>query len=110
MKFLSIKAELFFDVKCMEKSIAVLVLIRHANVVLVFPNYSRLEPLSVSKCHCPSLALMKFDISAMQPTLHKPSIMAHVVRVLKGEKTLRMHYANCRLARYRLLYFLRFIL
>ncbi|GER49429.1 DNA-directed RNA polymerase [Striga asiatica] len=30
-----------------------------------------------------------------QPTLHKPSIMAHVVRVLEGEKTLRMHYANC---------------
>lgn len=30
-----------------------------------------------------------------QPTLHKPSIMAHVVRVLKGEKTMRMHYANC---------------
>ncbi|CAN1745140.1 DNA-directed RNA polymerase I subunit 1 [Linum perenne] len=30
-----------------------------------------------------------------QPTLHKPSIMAHVVKVLKGEKTLRMHYANC---------------
>nr|XP_011458916.1 PREDICTED: DNA-directed RNA polymerase I subunit RPA1-like isoform X1 [Fragaria vesca subsp. vesca] len=30
-----------------------------------------------------------------QPTLHKPSIMAHIVRVLKGEKTLRMHYANC---------------
>lgn len=33
----------------------------------------------------------------LQPTLHKPSIMAHVVRVLKGEKTIRMHYANCRL-------------
>ncbi|KAJ3679103.1 hypothetical protein LUZ60_017114 [Juncus effusus] len=30
-----------------------------------------------------------------QPTLHKPSMMAHVVRVLKGEKTIRMHYANC---------------
>ncbi|OAY83900.1 DNA-directed RNA polymerase I subunit 1 [Ananas comosus] len=30
-----------------------------------------------------------------QPTLHKPSMMAHFVRVLKGEKTLRMHYANC---------------
>ncbi|KAF5178237.1 Dna-directed rna polymerase i subunit [Thalictrum thalictroides] len=30
-----------------------------------------------------------------QPTLHKPGIMAHVVRVLNGEKTLRMHYANC---------------
>ncbi|CAI9100050.1 OLC1v1036970C1 [Oldenlandia corymbosa var. corymbosa] len=32
---------------------------------------------------------------ADKPTLHKPSIMAHVVRVLKGEKALRMHYANC---------------
>jgi len=32
----------------------------------------------------------------LQPTLHKPSIMAHIVRVLKGEKTVRMHYANCR--------------
>ncbi|KAJ3615707.1 hypothetical protein Zmor_012367 [Zophobas morio] len=30
-----------------------------------------------------------------QPTLHKPSIMAHTVRVLPGEKTLRLHYANC---------------
>ncbi|XP_010427648.1 PREDICTED: DNA-directed RNA polymerase I subunit 1-like [Camelina sativa] len=30
-----------------------------------------------------------------QPTLHKPSLMAHIVRVLKGEKTLRLHYANC---------------
>ncbi|KAL1194549.1 DNA-directed RNA polymerase I subunit 1 [Cardamine amara subsp. amara] len=30
-----------------------------------------------------------------QPTLHKPSIMAHIVRVLNGEKTLRLHYANC---------------
>ncbi|KAL8556183.1 hypothetical protein ACS0TY_003828 [Phlomoides rotata] len=30
-----------------------------------------------------------------QPTLHKPSVMAMRVRVLKGEKTLRMHYANC---------------
>ncbi|KAK4180006.1 putative DNA-directed RNA polymerase I subunit RPA1 [Triangularia setosa] len=30
-----------------------------------------------------------------QPTLHKPSMMGHRVRVLPGEKTLRMHYANC---------------
>ncbi|GAB2221563.1 hypothetical protein Drorol1_Dr00012747 [Drosera rotundifolia] len=30
-----------------------------------------------------------------QPTLHKPSIIAMKVRVLPGEKTLRMHYANC---------------
>ncbi|XP_073968760.1 RNA polymerase I subunit RpI1 isoform X2 [Rhodnius prolixus] len=31
-----------------------------------------------------------------QPTLHKPSIMAHRVRILKGEKTFRLHYANCK--------------
>lgn len=31
-----------------------------------------------------------------QPTLHRPSIMAHVARVLPFEKTLRMHYANCK--------------
>ena len=30
-----------------------------------------------------------------QPTLHKPSIMGHVARVLQNEKTIRMHYANC---------------
>jgi len=30
-----------------------------------------------------------------QPTLHKPSIMGHKVRVLKKENTIRMHYANC---------------
>lgn len=30
-----------------------------------------------------------------QPTLHKPSIMAHRARILPGEKTIRMHYANC---------------
>ena len=30
-----------------------------------------------------------------QPTLHKPGIMAHRARVLKGEKVIRMHYANC---------------
>lgn len=31
-----------------------------------------------------------------QPTLHKSSIQAHKARVLPGEKTLRMHYANCK--------------
>ena len=31
-----------------------------------------------------------------QPTLHKPSIMAHKARVLPKEKTLRLHYANCK--------------
>ncbi|EER42274.1 DNA-directed RNA polymerase I [Histoplasma capsulatum H143] len=31
-----------------------------------------------------------------QPTLHKPSIMGHRARVLTGERTIRMHYANCK--------------
>ena len=31
-----------------------------------------------------------------QPTLHKGSMMGHEVRVLPGEKTIRMHYANCK--------------
>ena len=41
--------------------------------------------------------LQNGDIVLMnrQPTLHKPSLMAHFVRVLPGEKTLRLHYANC---------------
>ncbi|KAL8734969.1 MAG: hypothetical protein Q9181_003001 [Wetmoreana brouardii] len=30
-----------------------------------------------------------------QPTLHKPSMMCHRTKVLPGEKTIRMHYANC---------------
>ena len=30
-----------------------------------------------------------------QQTLHKPSMMVHRARVLQGEKTIRMHYANC---------------
>lgn len=30
-----------------------------------------------------------------QPTLHKPSLMSHIARVLPSEQTIRMHYANC---------------
>ena len=29
-----------------------------------------------------------------QPTLHKPSMMCHIAKILRGEKTIRMHYAN----------------
>mgnify|MGYP005842356059 CR=1 FL=1 len=40
-------------------------------------------------------ALSPFQLK--QPTLHKPGIMAHQVRVLHNptQKTIRMHYANC---------------
>ncbi|CAE7564685.1 rpa1 [Symbiodinium natans] len=30
-----------------------------------------------------------------QPTLHKPGIMAHTAKVLRKEKTIRLHYVNC---------------
>jgi len=30
-----------------------------------------------------------------QPTLHKPSVMGYIVKVLPEERTIRMHYANC---------------
>ena len=30
-----------------------------------------------------------------QPTLHKPGIMAMLIRILHKEKTIRMHYVNC---------------
>lgn len=41
--------------------------------------------------------LINGDVVIMnrQPTLHKPSMMAHRARVLPGERTIRMHYANC---------------
>ncbi len=31
-----------------------------------------------------------------QPSLHKPSIMSHRARVLKGHKVMRLHYAICK--------------
>lgn len=31
-----------------------------------------------------------------QPTLHSTSLMGHLARVLKNEKTLRLHYVNCK--------------
>jgi len=30
-----------------------------------------------------------------QPTLHRPGLMAHAARILVGERTIRLHYANC---------------
>ncbi|KFB45117.1 hypothetical protein ZHAS_00013038 [Anopheles sinensis] len=31
-----------------------------------------------------------------QPTLHRPSIMAHRAKILSGEKIFRLHYSNCK--------------
>ncbi|KAG5680123.1 hypothetical protein PVAND_009648 [Polypedilum vanderplanki] len=42
--------------------------------------------------------LLNNDIMLLnrQPTLHRPSIMAHKAKILKGEKTFRLHYSNCK--------------
>ncbi|KAL0488349.1 DNA-directed RNA polymerase I subunit RPA1 [Acrasis kona] len=31
-----------------------------------------------------------------QPTLHRPSIMAHRARIITNQRTIRIHYANCK--------------
>lgn len=58
------------------------------------PSSVNMNGAKVKKVH---RHLNNGDIVIMnrQPTLHKPSMMCHRARVLPGEKTLRMHYANC---------------
>ena len=64
-----------------------------ANMLLA-PSSSSMTGVRNKKVH---RHLNNGDIVLMnrQPTLHKPSIMAHRAKVLPGEKTIRMHYANC---------------
>lgn len=61
---------------------------------LLAPTSNNFSGLRNKKVH---RHLTNGDVVLMnrQPTLHKPSIMGHRVRVLPGEKTIRMHYANC---------------
>jgi DNA-directed RNA polymerase I subunit RPA1 len=61
---------------------------------LLAPSSTNLNGTRNKKVH---RHLTNGDVVLMnrQPTLHKPSIMGHRVRVLPGEKTIRMHYANC---------------
>lgn len=61
---------------------------------LLAPSASHIRGARPKKVH---RHLTNGDIVIMnrQPTLHKPSMMCHRARVLPGEKTLRMHYANC---------------
>lgn len=44
-----------------------------------------------------SPTFLPFLQNVRQPTLHKPGIMAHRVRILHNptQRTIRMHYANC---------------
>ncbi|KAH8892079.1 beta and beta-prime subunits of DNA dependent RNA-polymerase [Thozetella sp. PMI_491] len=61
---------------------------------LLAPSVGNLNSTKNKKVH---RHITNGDVVLMnrQPTLHKPGIMGHRVRVLPGEKTLRMHYANC---------------
>lgn len=60
----------------------------------------RIEPIVVITlfatllCICLTDSPLSFEY--VQPTLHKPGIMAHSVRVLYNptQKTIRMHYAS----------------
>ncbi|XP_028403627.1 DNA-directed RNA polymerase I subunit RPA1-like isoform X2 [Dendronephthya gigantea] len=62
---------------------------------LLTPSHSSL-PLSQNKKVYRHLKDGDVLLLNRQPTLHKPSIMAHKARVLPGEKTIRLHYANCK--------------
>ncbi|KAF2195552.1 DNA-directed RNA polymeras-like protein I subunit [Zopfia rhizophila CBS 207.26] len=61
---------------------------------LLAPSSTKVDGSRNKKVH---RHLNNGDIVIMnrQPTLHKPSMMTHRARVLPGEKTIRMHYANC---------------
>ncbi|XP_060077390.1 DNA-directed RNA polymerase I subunit RPA1-like [Ylistrum balloti] len=56
------------------------------------------NPLAYRECKKVYRHLKNGDVMLLnrQPTLHRPSIQAHKARVLPGEKTLRLHYANCK--------------
>nr|CAH8848798.1 unnamed protein product [Trichobilharzia regenti] len=63
----------------------------------------RLKPLISGKDIMPIIVnrhLLEGDMLIMnrQPTLHRPSMQAHRVRIIKstGAKTLRLHYSNCK--------------
>lgn len=71
-----------------------------ANSLLTPPMGSVHDALSENNVHVNKKVMRHLKNGDMlllnrQPTLHKPSIMGHVARILPGEKTIRMHYANC---------------
>ncbi|VDM38424.1 unnamed protein product [Toxocara canis] len=61
----------------------------------------RLQPADTARLAYPVQVLRHLDrgdlmLMNRQPSLHKPSIMGHRVRVLKGQRALRMNYAPCK--------------
>lgn len=65
---------------------------------LLTPSTSSSSASNIGGCKKVMRHLINGDLLLVnrQPTLHKSSIMAHQARVLPGERTIRMHYANCK--------------
>ena len=63
---------------------------------LLTPSYEGALGLGRPKIVYRHLKNGDFLLLNRQPSLHKPSIMAHKARVLKGEKVMRLHYSNCK--------------
>uniref|UniRef100_F1KPQ2 DNA-directed RNA polymerase subunit n=1 Tax=Ascaris suum TaxID=6253 RepID=F1KPQ2_ASCSU len=66
-----------------------------------FAEAKRLQPANTTRLAHPVKVLRHLDrgdlmLMNRQPSLHKPSIMGHRVRVLTGQRALRMNYAPCK--------------
>lgn len=68
-------------------------LMNSSKSISAFEQYTTLTPAVNKKVY---RHMLNGDMVLMnrQPTLHKPSIMAHRARILHSEKTIRLHYAN----------------
>ena len=53
------------------------------------------DPSSRSKIVYRHLVDGDVVLTNRQPTLHRPGLVAHRARILNGERTIRLHYANC---------------
>uniref|UniRef100_A0A6P6Y7B9 DNA-directed RNA polymerase n=1 Tax=Dermatophagoides pteronyssinus TaxID=6956 RepID=A0A6P6Y7B9_DERPT len=62
-----------------------------------FSQVARFAQGLSSKNHVLFRHVVDGDVVLMnrQPSLHRPSILAHYVRVLGSERAFRLHYANC---------------
>ncbi|XP_058828813.1 DNA-directed RNA polymerase I subunit RPA1 isoform X2 [Topomyia yanbarensis] len=60
---------------------------------LLTPHSSNQQGVKIVHRH-----LLNGDVLLLnrQPTLHRPSIMAHKAKILSGEKIFRLHYSNCK--------------
>ncbi|KAF8658999.1 hypothetical protein HU200_058841 [Digitaria exilis] len=84
------------DPNCEFESKVVYRHLQDGDIVLVNRQASRYTiVMSSSSSWFSCFPNVSFFLLDSKPTLHKPSMMAHFVRVLPGEKTIRMHYANC---------------